>query len=467
MYKDKIEAYFEEHKEQLLEDICRIIRVPSVRGEAKEGMPFGEGPYNALMEALKMAEGMGFKTTNYDNYVGTADFNDKEKALDILAHLDVVPVSDEWTVTQPFEPVIIDGKLYGRGSADDKGPAIVALYAMKAVKDLGIELNKNVRLILGTDEECGSGDIAHYYAKEKEAPMTFSPDADFPVINVEKGMFKPTFTAEFKEDTTLPRVISVNSGVKVNVIPDRAVAEVEGFTAEELKKYVDKLSEKLKVVCKIEENNGICTINLRGTGAHAAYPESGNNALTAMLEILAAIPFAKSAGFEKLCAVNKLFPHGDYKGAACGAKMSDEISGKLTLSFTMFKYDTTSLEGTFDSRVPLCATEENLKFVVRDNLMKYGINMNDAKMLAGHHVDAESDFIKTLLSCYEKYSGQKGECLAIGGGTYVHNLKNGVAFGCTMPGTDNNMHGDNEYAVVDELILSAKIFTEAIIELCK
>ena len=429
MYKKQIEEYFNLHKDEMLEDICKIIRIKSDRQEPKEGVPFGEGVVKVLKEALDIASNMGFATNNYDNYVGTVDFNDKEKALDILAHLDVVPAGDEWTVTEPYEPIIKDGKLYGRGSADDKGPAIVALYALKAVKDLNIPLNKNVRLILGTDEECGSSDIEYYYKIEKEAPMTFSPDADFPVINVEKGGLKANFIADFKEDRTLPRIISVNSGVKVNVIPDKAIAVIEG--------------------------------------AHAAYPEGGNNALTGILTLLSSMPFADSEGFEKLCGINKLLPHGDYKGEAIGVKMADEVSGELTLSFTIFEYTTTGLKGTFDCRAPLCANDENLRDVVAKNLNNIGVILEPCNVFEGHYVDENSDFVQTLLRCYEMYSGKKGECIAIGGGTYVHHIKNGVAFGCTMPGTDNNMHGNDEFAVIDELILSAKIFTQAIIELCK
>lgn len=466
MYKDKIEEYFNIHKDEMINDIFKLIKIRSDKGEAKDGMPFGEGPAKVLEEALSMAASMGFVTKNYENYVGAVDFNEKEKALDILAHLDVVPVSDEWTVTKPFEPIIKDGRLYGRGASDDKGPAVTALYAMKAVKDLNIPLNKNVRLILGTDEECGSSDIKYYYNREEEAPMTFSPDADFPLINVEKGSFKPEFRAEFEEDKKLPRIVSVNSGVKVNVIPDRASAVIEGISYNELLGYCERKFVPLGIAYKITEKDNKCVINIKGIGAHAAYPESGNNALTAMLELLCEMPFAESEGFKRLCAVNKLFPHGDYKGKAIGVNISDEVSGELTLSFTIFEYNMTSLKGTFDCRAPLCATNENLRDVVAKNLKDNGIILEPCEVLPGHHVDENSEFVQTLLSCYEKYSGQKGECLAIGGGTYVHNLKNGVAFGCTMPGTDNNMHGDDEFAVVDELILSAKIFTEAIIQLC-
>ncbi len=466
MYKKQIEEYFNLHKDKMLEDICKILRIKSDRQEAKEGMPFGEGVVKALEESLKMAENMGFKTKNYDNYVGTIDFNDKEKALDILAHLDVVPAGNEWTVTNPYEPLIKDGKLYGRGSADDKGPAIVALYALKAVKDLNIPLNKNVRLILGTDEECGSSDIEYYYNIEKEAPMTFSPDADFPVINVEKGGLKGNFNSNFKEDETLPRVTSINSGVKVNVIPDKANAVVEGLSKDIILEYCDKATNKTKVNFTVTEENNKCIINANGVGGHAAYPESANNALTAILELLSSMPFAKSQGFNKICAISKLLPHGDYKGKGIGVKMSDEISGELTLSFTIFEYNTTSLKGTFDCRAPLCANDENLRDVIAKNLSDNDITLEPCHVFEGHHVDENSEFVQTLLKCYEMYSGKKGECIAIGGGTYVHHLKNGVAFGCTMPGTDNNMHGNDEFAVIDELILSAKIFTQAIIELC-
>ena len=467
MYKKQIEEYFENNRDEILNDICNIVRIKSDKGEAKENMPYGEGPAKALEAALKLAKGMGFKTKNYDNYVGTIDFNDNEKALDILAHLDVVPASDEWTVTKPFEPVIKDGKIYGRGTADDKGPAIVALHALKAVKDLNIPLSKNVRLILGTDEECGSSDIEHYYKVEKEAPMTFSPDADFPLINIEKGRLSAEFTSKYAEDKTLPRIISINGGVKSNVVPDKAVAVVEGFTLDKVKELCKKEEEKTNVKFTISEDNSLITINAKGKGAHASTPENGHNAITAMIELLCSMPCAKSEGFDRLCSVNKLFPHNDHVGNACGIKMSDELSGNLSLAFTIFEYNTTGLKGTFDSRAPICATDENLTEVLRKNMKDLNITLGDEKLDPAHHASSDSDFVRTLLKCYEEYSGQKGECLAIGGGTYVHHLKNGVAFGCTMPGTDNNMHGNDEFAVIDELMLSAKIFTQAIIDLCK
>ena len=468
MYRKQIEDYFAINKDEMLNDICSIIKIKSDREEAIPGMPFGEGPAKALEAALNLAKNMGFKTKNYENYVGTIDFNENEKGLDILAHLDVVPVSDDWKVTKPFEPLIKDGKLYGRGSADDKGPAIVALYALKAVKDLNIQLSKNARLILGTDEECGSEDIDYYYKIEKEAPMTFSPDAEFPVINIEKGRLASNFEAQFEEEATLPRILCVKSGVKANVVPDKATATVEGFNKEKITNYLESAQKKTGIKFTVhEESNGQLIISAKGSGAHASTPENGDNALTGMLELLKDMPFAKSEGFNTLCEVQKLFPHGDFNGEGSGVKMSDEISGKLTITLNIFEYTTKGLSGVFDCRAPICATNENLRDVLRDTMKKDNIILSSDDLVEAHHVSADSDFVRTLLKCYEEYSGKKGECLAIGGGTYVHHLKNGVAFGCTMLGTENNMHGNDEFANIDELVLSAKIFTAAIIDLCK
>ena len=158
MYKKEIEAYIEAHKEEMIQDIFTLCRINSEKMPYEEGKPYGKGPAMALDAAMAMAEGYGFSVTNYDYFVGTADLNDKEKHLDILAHLDVVPAGEGWEVTQPFDPILKDGRLYGRGTADDKGPAVAALYAFRAVKELGIPLSKNARLILGTDEECGSSE---------------------------------------------------------------------------------------------------------------------------------------------------------------------------------------------------------------------------------------------------------------------------------------------------------------------
>ncbi len=462
-----LDEYFDAHREEMVQDICRLIRIPSMRSEAKPDMPYGEGPAKALAEGIALAKELGFSVKNYDNYVLTADLNDLPTELDILAHLDVVPVSDGWTVTTPFSPVVKDGRIYGRGSADDKGPAVTALYAAKAVRDLGIPLKKNVRIILGTDEECGSSDLEHYYAIEKEAPNSFSPDADFPLINLEKGGLRGAFSAEWTEETALPRLISMDGGTKLNVVPDKAFAVLEGMDAAALRAICEKVSAETGITYTVsEQEQNRLRIDAKGLGTHAANPMLGNNAVTGLIRLLVSLPLADGEGFRRLKAVDRFFPHGDWFGKAANVAMDDELSGPTTLSFDIFHYTLTGLSGEFDVRAALPANDENLRDVIRDELAAEGITLAPCSVFAAHHVPADHPLVKTLLACYEAFSGEKGHCVSIGGGTYVHHLKNGVAFGCARSDVDNRMHGDDEFVEIEQLILSAKIFAAAIAEIC-
>lgn len=466
MYRKKIEEYINNHTQEMIEDIFTLCRINSEKAPYEEGMPFGRGVAESLEVALEMAEKYGFDINNYDNFVGTADLNQNEKQLDILAHLDVVPAGEGWEVTQPFEPIELDGKLYGRGTADDKGPAVAALYAMRAVKELGIPLTKNVRLILGTDEECGGTDIEHYYSIEKEAPMTFSPDSDFPVTNVEKGGLAGRFTGTFVSSMELPRLVSINTGIKVNVVPGKAHAAVEGFERKVLDEAAAKTEQETGITFKFESECPVTKITAIGEGAHAAFPHGGNNALTGLLSFLTKLPFAPCEQIEAIYKLAELIPHGDVAGKALGIAMEDEISGQLTLAFSLLSVTDTELEGTFDSRCPLCSNEDNVLKVVKEKMASAGLTLQNESMKPPHHVDENSHFVQTLLKVYEDFTGLEGVCQYTGGGTYVHNLKNGVAFGATMPGTDNHMHGADEFAVLAELVLCAKIFAQVIVELC-
>lgn len=451
--------------DELTASLARLIRIESVNGAPEAGAPFGRGPAAALEAALDIARSFGFKTENL-GFVGTVDLGPAERRLDILAHLDVVPAGDGWSVTAPFEPKVTDGRIYGRGSADDKGPAVAALYAMKAVKELGIPLRRGVRLILGTDEENGSRDIELYYAHEKPAPMTISPDADFPVINIEKGGFQPKFQARFEDGAELPRVSSLHSGLKGNMIPGTAQAVLAGFDPGAVKALADSCAASTGADFACAEEGGDVRVTVTGAAAHASMPWNGNNALTALLELIARLPAAEGRGFELLRGLHALFPHGDWRGCAAGVQMSDAESGELTICLDVLDYAGGSLKGAFDSRLPLCATEENVRRVLLERFAALGIEVEDRPQFPPHHVDAASLLVQGLMKCYRQYTGRDDKPLAIGGGTYVHGVENGVAFGCSMPGTDNHMHGADEFAVISDLVLSAKIFAQVIVDFC-
>ena len=466
MYKKQIEEYIESQRSNMLSDLETLVRIGSIRGEALPGKPYGENCAAVLAAAQKLLEENGLKVTNYDNYVLAGDYGEGEKELDILAHLDVVPVTDKWTITQPFEPLVVGDRIYGRGTCDDKGPAIAALYAIKCVKALGIPLKKSVRILLGSDEECGSSDLEYYYAREEEAPWTFTPDANFPVINLEKARLRKDFQTDIDDGDAPVRVLSLHGGDTANIVPSAATAQVLGLSMEETSMVAQSVAKATGTDITLSQDGEVLLISVAGQAAHASTPSQGRNATTALLTLLDALPLSDCPSTRILKALIQKVPYGDTCGEAIGVAMADEPSGALTLNFGVLKLSEGVLSGNFDIRAPLCATQENLVDVIDNALTGVGFTSLEGDLVPAHYVPADSPFVKTLLDVYELYSGQKGEALYTGGGTYVHHLKRGVAFGCEVEGVDNHMHGDDEFMEIPVLLMSAKMFAEVIIRLC-
>ncbi|MCR4869411.1 MAG: Sapep family Mn(2+)-dependent dipeptidase [Lachnospiraceae bacterium] len=460
----KVTEWIDAHKQDLLEDIKALCAIPSVKAAPLEGKPYGEESYKALNLAIDMAAKYGFTTKNYDNYVGTADYDSAlPRTLDILAHTDVVPAGEGWTVTEPFNIIEKDGRLYGRGTSDDKGPMLCALYAMRALKESNVPMKKGIRLIMGSDEETGSSDIEHYYAIEPEAEMTFSPDAEFPLINIEKGQFRGIISKKYEESTVLPRILSLDAGVAFNAVPQKAVIKFEGLDMDAAKGAMEEIAKACEVEVNVTADQEITII---GESAHASTPENGKNAGLAAMMLASKLDLADSECLELVKKIPELFPYGVTDGSGIGIKMCDEESHDLTCTLDLYHVDPTGMEFTFDSRVPVMGTKENCQDVAEKNITAAGFDFTTPGMVPPHRVAGDSDFVQTLLGSYEKVTGLKGECLAIGGGTYVHELKNGVAFGAILPDIDTRMHGADEFMDIDNIMIATKVFADAIWELC-
>ena len=462
----QIDAWVTAHADEFIEDLKTLCRIRSVAGEPEENAPYGPGPAAVLAKAMELCAGYGFAVQNHDWRVMTADLGAAgDRALDILAHLDVVDENTGWE-TDPYEPVIKDdGFIYGRGVADDKGGAAAALYALRCVKELGLPLRRGVRLILGTDEECGSSDVAYYYKHNAPAPNTFTPDAEFPVCNAEKGMYRLRFRKSWAQESALPRVISLSGGVQINAIPTEASAVIAGMEPLHLMAGAAPLCAELGASCRVDESPEGAKLTVAGRGCHAAHPDLGVNGNTVLIRVLTELPLAETASTHALRELDRLLPHGDFLGKALGIAQGDEITKDLTCSFTMISLTETGLEGLCDCRVPLCANDENCRAVADRAMSALGYE-TAGMMIPPHYTPAEGDFIRTLLRSYETFTGKPGECYSMGGGTYVHDVPGGVAFGYGMPGVDVRMHGANERFPVQDLFTAAKIFAEAIAALC-
>lgn len=465
-YQAQIEQYFLENKEKFIEAIARLVKIKSVEGAATPLYPFGEGPAKALDETLALAQELGLHTQNHEYYVGTIDINDKETNLGILGHVDIVPEGANWSY-DPYGATIVDGKMYGRGTSDDKGPVVAALFALAAVKHLNIPLKYNTKLIVGTDEESGFLDLDYYMSKFTMPPHLFTPDAEFPVINIEKGAIRTSFQGEFEPSPALPRVVRIRGGNTINVVPPEAEADVEGLTLEQIKQIAQEVTKQTDITFELTQfDNNIVRIYASGTGGHASLPELANNSITGLLTLLAQLPLADAPIHTTLKGVATLFPHADYGAEAAGLAMSDELSGALTLNVSIIDLDPSSLVVYFDSRVPLCATEANTFDVLEEKLAPFKLTLTRKGFEPPHHTPADSPFVQTLLRVYEHYTGNKGECIAIGGGTYVHGIAGGVAYGPTMPGIDTRMHSNDEFIILDDMLKAAQIYAQVIVELC-
>lgn len=447
----EIKKYLENNLENIKSDLARLISIPSVSGEEEDRYPFGKECGRALDEFLKIAEERGFTARNYDYYAGSADlYPEGEADLGILAHLDVVPVTEKnWTMP-PFELTERDGRFYGRGAIDDKGPLLAALWAMKAVKECGFKLKSNVRLIAGCSEETGSEkDIEEYLKREKMPKSVFTPDAEFPIITTEKGMIRFTFGGKVETDA----IIGINGGTVVNAVPSDVRAVLKGRV---------ELPLKEGITSKLKDNNTI--VYCKGKSAHASTPENGKNAFTELLTYLLPLNAMTEKDRTLINALLALFPKGETDGSSLGLAKKDE-SGETTCVFSIIDFSEGRLTAKVDMRFPVSLTKAECAEKIKSAVEKAGFDLIDIIGSEPHSADRDSNFVKELLNAYTEVTGKPAFCKAIGGGTYVHNIEGGVAFGVETEGQDNHMHGDDEWIGIEDLLTAGEIFGKAIVRI--
>lgn len=459
----ELDRYIREHQNQQIDDICRLVEIDSSRSEALPGMPFGRGAAEALKQALKLAEQSGFSARCVDACVGVVEMEAPLEGVDILSHLDVVPAGNGWTVTPPFSPLVADGRIYGRGAADNKGPSVSVLYALAAVRSLGIPFKRRVKILWGTAEETGSEDIRRYYKRCAPAPMTVSPDASFPVITMEKGRFEGHMESPYTEGS----VFLIECQGPANGVPAMARAVVSGIYKQEDYSVYMEADKSVRYEWRIER--GATEIRAFGKAAHAAAPQNGINALTALLSVLEHIPGIQTVLKEMAAA----FPHGNSSGGALGIEWADAVcdsdtgnASGLTLSLSSLMWSPEKgLNAVFDCRVPAGASREKVVLPIRYRLGQAGIDVS-GEFIGAHVVPEDSVFVRTLLDCWKECTGQDSKPRAIAGNTYVHGIPGAVAFGFADPVIRTGTHGPNEYLDITQMMLGTKVYARMILKLC-
>ena len=406
MNYEKLDALVESYRDELIENIRKWIAIPSVQGEpAGENAPFGAEVRRMLDTALADGRRFGFEVRDIDGYAGDISYGAGEQTMGMLAHLDVVPLGDGWT-HDPLGGEIADGRIYGRGTTDDKGPALCALYAMRAVKEAGLPLKDGVRLILGCDEETGMSDMRHYASKMKMPDYGFSPDAEFPVINIEKGGVNMRLSkVTGGEDGAAIPVYSLYAGERPNVVPAEATAVV-GLAHTTLAELNEKLSAIEKAhdrfrLSAADAGEGRARITATGVNAHAAMPERGVNAAGMLLIALKELG-AGGAGSAPAIAMLADAVGMEYTGQSLGIACADELSGALTCNLGILRYDANELSALLDIRYPICGSEELMLGQAAKRVAPAGMSVCCASSHTPLHVPADSKIVKGLLKVYHE-----------------------------------------------------------------
>lgn len=446
-------------KEEIIKSLIELVNIKSDLEDFnpdREGAPFGLGPKKALDFMIDKANKDGFKTKNIDGYAGEINLGNQDEHIAILGHLDVVPAGNFWT-KEPFNAKVIDGKIYGRGSEDDKGGTIASYYAMKILKDLKIPLSKRVKLILGTDEESGSRCIKHYLRKVSERPVYgFVPDADFPVIHAEKGIV----TFKIEGYTKNYRFNKISAGDKSNMVP--ALATIR-LNADFLYEAQDYLKDNPNLELEYKYDNGTTVLTFKGKSAHASTPQEGDNAIFKLFKFL-----KKYKVKDKLVnMINDLFIDDIY-GEKLGVSYTDKEMGKLTINFGVLNLKNDKYELILNIRIPKGVDPALLEEKVDLKVRKYGAKLTKSTISEVFYNDPNSKLVKTLLDVYKRQTNDKNaKAFSIGGGTYARSLKNTVAFGPHFPGRISTIHQKDEYILIEDLLNATSIYLEAIYELAK
>ena len=452
--KEAINSYFSnaEIRKQAISDLAEIIAIPSVAGDPDGDYPFGKACAQALDTATNIAKKYGFTVENHDYRCLSVLYGDSEKEVGIVCHLDVVPAGDGWSV-EPYALAEKDGLLIGRGTHDDKGPFIQALYTMRYFKENGIKLPFTIRLILGSDEEVGSTDLRYFQTVRKPPMFSFTPDSSFPVCIGEKGIL-----SVWTEFPALPgNIKELRGGTVSNAVPGKAYAIVDTD-----KNLLD--TENIKV-SKCENGYKIEAI---GKSAHAAMPEAGVNAISLL--------FAYFID-NNIVDDNSMFSFlrdstAEYLGKMLGIDAENDDFGYLTCVGGVINGNSEKVTQSFNIRYLPETPSDKIVDSIKNAIAEFGGKVYSAHASEGYFVSADDEKIVALTKACESVLGIECKPYTMGGGTYARALPNTVAFGSGIESERNflgdergNAHQRDEYISVKELFDGMEIYSLAIVNL--
>lgn len=460
----KIKQWIDEHREQLIAEWMELCRIPSVQGKAEPGAPFGKDCAEALAASAKLYEKWGFDTRlEAESGYAIASFGEGKKTIGLLAHSDVVPVSDDWTITKPFEPLLKDGVLYCRGAGDNKSGIIESLIALSALRDLKIPLKSRLWAVTGSNEESGMKDLRTFAKNEPMPDLSFSPDAGFPCGIGEKGIFR----AWVESDGTLEAIIDFQGGQAMNVVLGKAeitLKNIPGLKEELLEKTAEN-----EAFILTEQGDTLHLLSI-GKSAHAAAARRGVSATYLAANLLAdceSLPDSDRIILK--AAADRL---SSPLGIGMGLSHQDSLFGPLTAANGMVKMEGGHLWVSFDFRYGISLDPRLLEETFENSWRVSGWTVREKVNRPGFHTDPESPVPAILTEIYNTMTGKDRKPVRLSGGTYCRCLKNAFSIGDRaadpestavapeLPDGHGGAHQPDEYMIVDNLFYAARILIQ-------
>lgn len=405
---------------EMIEALQKLVSFQSIAKEEGPEYPYGKEVCGAKEYVLELAKSFGMRAEDVPGKYAYIEIGEGPRLIGILSHLDVVPAGDGWT-QDPFGGEIVDGKIYGRGTTDDKGPTIAVLYAMKALKEK-TTLSARIRLILGQTEENGEWrDIEAYTDAEEIPECGFTPDGDFPAIQNELGAMV------FRVRMPQSGFLQGEGGTAPNMVPARARVKTEFGTYEASGKACHGCAPWLGL-------NGISELMEK---VHQAEPE--NRFLRMYADLI-----GKTIYGEKL-----------------GIAAEDE-SGKLTLNAGLFEVRDETATLMVDIRYPAKKNPDEISGSLVRQFSSYGASCECVYHVRPLYTPSDSPVLGALLSAYREVTGDDSRPISIGGGTYAKAMPNMVAFGPNFPGHENREHMADEYILVEDFLKLEEIYERAL-----
>lgn len=416
--QQRINQWIRDHEEDMIQDAIRLVKIKSVSQKGEGGYPYGTGCARVLDTALEIAEKMGFQVENDDYYCGAAYLRGKtDRQLGIFGHLDIVPEGDlaNWDF-DPYDAVFKDGYILGRGSSDNKCPAVASLYAMKCIKDLGIPMNHTVLMYFGCEEEAGMSDIVHFLGHHEAPEFSFTSDGRYSLCYGEKGIL----TAALTTDISGSNLLDLNGGQASNMVPDYAKAVLRGVSAQEL----EVKAPTLKVTAR---EDGTVMVEAVGIAAHAAFPEGSESALQKLAAALLAADVLDEKGRKAAILMAEGFQ--DYYGTGLHIDFEDEIVGKTTAVGGVAFVKNGELTQLLNVRYALKVDQEEMIANLKKTCQEYGFEVAELKNDPPMYVSLDNPCVKILHETANEFLDGTYTPYVMGGGTYARKIPNAVAYG--------------------------------------